>query len=348
MTACRVDRARLIALGVLACAALAGPVGLIALVASVALVVPVALVAPAAAQDDELAPLAPAPTLEEVLDLFDTAPPEPALPDAAPPDAATPEPANVESRPVGSDPVTRDLAPLPEAAPLARETTPLTIETAPLPLESAPAGAGVSVGRLDDVTTESVGTLTSDNGGFGLDIWRDSDGAALLAVLARLPVAARSPAMHGLARRLLLSAAEAPRGLDVPGTFLAARMAALLRLGAFDDVLALADLVPLSALTDAVQQQVADALFWTGDAAAACQMTRAQVRISAALYWRKALVFCQARDGQIDAAGLSLSLLFEQAGADDAAFLAAAANRGCVNLDCWAMRPETLAALANR
>ena len=32
----------------------------------------------------------------------------------------------------------------------------------------------------------------------------------------------------------------------------------------------------------------------------------------------------------------------------DAAFLAAAANRGCVNLDCWAMRPETLAALANR
>ena len=30
----------------------------------------------------------------------------------------------------------------------------------------------------------------------------------------------------------------------------------------------------------------------------------------------------------------------------DAAFLAAAAGRDCVNLDCWAMRPETLAALA--
>ena len=319
MTACRVDR--LIALGVLACAALAG---------SVAPVAQVALVAPVAAQDEEAAPLAPPPTLEEVLDLFET----------APPDAAT-----VESRPVGPDPVTRDTAPLPEAAPLTIETTPLVLDPAletPLPavaepptpnaadgtkpIESAPAGAGVSVGRLDDVTTESVGTLTSDNGGFGLDIWRDSDGAALLDVLARLPVSARSPAMHGLARRLLLSAAEAPRGLDVPGAFLAARINALLRLGAFDDVLELADLVPLSALTDAVRQGVADALFWTGDAAAACQMTRAQVRISATLYWRKALVYCQARDGQVDAAGLSLSLLFEQAGADDAAFLAAAAK----------------------
>lgn len=280
-----------------------GPVALILLATAV-------LVAPVAAQDDVLRPLTPPPDLQDLLDLSI--------------EPAPTQPASVESRPASGDP-TPDLTADPLIAPLPDPLSIESIETAPL----EPAPAGVSVGRLDDVTTESVGTLTAETGGLDLDIWRDSDGAGVLDLLARLPVAARSPAMHGLARRLLLSAAEPPPSLDdlaVPGTFLAARIDALLRLGAFDDVVELIALVPLSARNDLVLQGAVQALLWTGDDAGACTMARAQVRISPAPLWRKALVYCQAHDGQVDAAGLSLSLLYEQAGEDDAAFLAAAAR----------------------
>jgi len=129
--------------------------------------------------------------------------------------------------------------------------------------------------------------------------------------------------MHELARALMLSAADAPSGAAA-GEFVAARVAGLVRLGAFDDALKLADLVPMGGAADELRRGTLEALLWSGDTARACEIARAQVRTTPTLPWRKALVICQAIAGERDAAALSLALLREGAGEDDAPFLAAA------------------------
>jgi hypothetical protein len=263
-----------------------------------------------------------------------------ATPLLAPPVLAQDDPREaprVESTPVEQLP--GGTVPLPDFLPdpssdAAPDTAPLDVETMPPPgaatetptdLLDDPGPAGVSVDRLDAVTSESVGILTPDNGGYSPDIWRKSHGPTVLDLLARIP-AGHSPAIHDLARRLLLTSAAAPRDLDPSRSFLAARIAALLRLGAFDDAIELIALVPRGVLTDDVMQGSTEALFWAGDDARACDMARAQVRISLAAFWRRALVYCQARDGQVDAASLSLSLLFETADEADIGFLNVAAH----------------------
>jgi len=243
------------------------------------------------------------------------------------------------------------LLPVSAAAQLESETAPLaapepieqapplaTIETAPLvappaseapepgPSASTPGQGGISVGPLGELTGGSAGTLDPADGGLDPNLWRDTDASRLIDLFARLPVGARSPAMHDLARRMMLSTAGPPT-LDVAADdFIAARLEALIRLGAFNDATELVGVLPKSTLGARAQWHAAEALFWADDVIGACALTRDQIRVTPTSAWRKALMFCQASSGETDAAGLSLALLSDQADESDQAFLAAAAK----------------------
>jgi hypothetical protein len=195
----------------------------------------------------------------------------------------------------------------------------------PVPEPDAPESfEGVSIGRLEAVSVEAVGLLGDSDGGLGADLWQGAETNRVVSLLDRLPSGAPSPTMRDVTRRALLTAAAPPAGA-ASGDFLAARLAALIRLGAPEGAVRLAAMVPIGAASPALKVQQADALFWSGRLDEACAVAATEIRVSADPVWLQSMIFCQHRSGEPDTARLSLSLAREQAGPADAGRLALAA-----------------------
>ena len=73
--------------------------------------------------------------------------------------------------------------------------------------------------------------MAPDASGLPLDLWAGLDTGELEKHLAALDLPPRSPALHQLWRRMMLSSATAPRGAPSPDHFLALRLEALYRSG---------------------------------------------------------------------------------------------------------------------
>ena len=208
---------------------------------------------------------------------------------------------------------------------------PLLLE-APLRLVPVPPAGGapepppaVSIGELEALGGDAAGVLGPAEGGFGRDLWRGTPGARAVALMRRLPLSARSPVMHGLARRLLASAAAPdggwPDGWE-EGAFATERVALLLRLGAFGEA---RRLVGAAGGALGAWPRV-DMHFWLGEADRACALVRSSAARRAARRWRRALVLCQALDGDTHAAGLTLALLADRAEEAEVPYLRLAAH----------------------
>lgn len=222
--------------------------------------------------------------------------------------AQAPEP---PGRPLMLMPLPRAEAPGAPAAPDAAE---------PSPAES-PSSDAVQVQPLQAVDSDSVGILSAAEGGFGEAMWRGTPRALIERLLPQLPVSSDSVAMHGLARRLLLSVAVPPPAEEgKTGGLLAARVELLLRMGDFEAVDALLAAIPSRADDPALARIEADARFLANDNARACALAAARIREGGDEHWQKALIFCQVLAGEHARASLGVSLLRET-GADDAVFL---------------------------
>ena len=191
--------------------------------------------------------------------------------------------------------------------------------------QEAPATAepeSVSIGVLEPVGGDAAGVFSADNGGFGSDLWHGSGGERLLELMRRAPVGARSPAMHDLMRRLFASAAK-PDSNDLPeGAFVAGRLAALVRLGAFEEAARIAEL----AGGEAGRQARAALHFWHGETEEACALIGTASAGQPTREWQRALFLCQVRAGDTRAADLTLALLGDTAGEADAPYLRLAAR----------------------
>ncbi len=123
----------------------------------------------------------------------------------------------------------------------------------------------------------------------------------------------------------MTAAAEPPPAAadSVVGGFLAARLAVLLRAGAWESVVELVQRTPVDARSPAIARVDAEARFLAGDHDGACRAVIAEVGQAdpAEVFWPRALAFCQRLAGDPAAAALSLTLLRE-AGADDPRFQA--------------------------
>lgn len=92
-------------------------------------------------------------------------------------------------------------------------------------------------GRSRAVESSDLAPVAApDNSGLPLNLWRGLDMAELERLLSTLDLPPRSPALHQIWRRMLLSAASPPGGSPTPDHFLALRIEALYRSGLLADM----------------------------------------------------------------------------------------------------------------
>jgi hypothetical protein len=192
----------------------------------------------------------------------------------------------------------------------------------------APVPTDVRVDRLSTVDADSAGALTAAHGGFGASMWRGTRRSLVEMLLPRLPVDTGSRAMRDLMRRLLLSAAGAPEGESVPGSLAALRARMLLAMGDLEGVEGLLEAASARAADPDLARIRTDALLLANDNAAACAVAEEQISEANAVYWQKALIFCQALAGEHDRAALGVALLDEMGEANPAFFALVAALAG--------------------
>lgn len=187
----------------------------------------------------------------------------------------------------------------------------------PQPVESQQLGA------LD---VWSVSALTRSNGALAPDLWRNSDPTFLAAVFDRLPTNYDSPAAQALARRVLFSGGEAPRGDAIEAG--RKRFEALGRMGAADELATMAAGSGASLADVFIAQYAAQAELARGRRADACVRGRgAQFNTQPPAFILRLRAYCAAVGGDRAAADLALELA-RAANADDAWYTGAVAAAG--------------------
>lgn len=164
--------------------------------------------------------------------------------------------------------------------------------------------------------------LAPDNSGLPLDLWRGLEMADVERLLATLELPPRSPALHQLWLRMLLSSASAPAGAQSPDHFAALRLEALFRSGLLSDMGEIEDGAragPLARLLLARKD------IGLGAREAGCAGLKSAAMPGANLRGRlrgeaQVLVgYCAAAAGDAAAAGLAASLAREEGMADEIA-----------------------------
>ncbi len=186
-------------------------------------------------------------------------------------------------------------------------------------MDSSPLfGGAVEVQTLGAVNPDVAGGLSEAQGGFGDAMWLDTKQSVIENLLPQIPVTTASPSMRDLMRRLLLTGAEVPEGVQ-PGSLISLRAGLLAAMGDFGGVNALLGAVPGRADNLDLLRVEVDTRFLTGDVARACRLAHAYIQEQQSTYWQKAFIFCQALEGDSESALLGISLL-EELGVDDPVF----------------------------
>ncbi len=209
--------------------------------------------------------------------------------------------------------------------PLLPEGGPGALE-APPPADPTAAGDtpewDIEIGELIAIDPDSGGLLEPSMGGLGIGMWEGVSRALLLRLLPQLPDRYDSPALHDLARRLLLSTAIVPPRAEpeAGGSVMAARIEKLEAMGLSGAVADMLGLVPDEARDPMLQRILIDSRLLAGDDEGACAASDAAGDVLTGTYWEKFLVFCQARAKDRAAANFGVSLLSEGGTEDDPAF----------------------------
>jgi hypothetical protein len=168
----------------------------------------------------------------------------------------------------------------------------------------------VTVDRLAAVDPDSVGLIGDAGGGLGVAMWRGSSRAFAAELIDALPAPVSSPAMRGLARRLLLTTATMPDGKPAKASLLSARAEKLVALG---DARASVDLIraaPPSAPDARLAQVEIENLFLANDDAGACARVRGTEPQTS--YWQQALAYCLALAGETEKTSVMAELMRER------------------------------------
>jgi hypothetical protein len=177
--------------------------------------------------------------------------------------------------------------------------------------------------QLQNLDVWSVSAISRAQGAFASDLWAHSDPAVVGALLGRLPSAYESPAALALARRVLFSGGDAPRGDAREAA--RERYEALGRMGAAEELATMAAGVN-DALSDPdIAQYAAQAELARGRRPEACARGRgANFGDQPPAFILRLRAYCAAVTGDRAAADLALELA-RASGADDAWYRAAVA-----------------------
>ncbi|WP_293948621.1 hypothetical protein [Sneathiella sp.] len=188
-------------------------------------------------------------------------------------------------------------------------------------IEGPGVKGAVVIQSLGGIDPGSIGILTEANGGFGPRIWQGTAPAQIVSLLRQLPVSAASPEMQQLFRRLLLTAAVIPQGLEDPTALLALRLNRLLDAGLVTDAAELIARIPASEMTPSLERVAVEIDLLRGAAEAACQRISGRQSETADGFWTRVDIFCNLQAGNLARAEIGLNLLDEAAG-EDPMFLA--------------------------
>lgn len=179
---------------------------------------------------------------------------------------------------------------------------------------------------LQELNAWSVSAMARNDGALAPDLWQRSDPAFLAAAFDKLPAAYDSPATLALARRVLFTGGDAPRG-DAQAAA-RKRFEAIGRMGAADQLAQLVSGSGSSASDPLIAQYGAQAELARGQRNAACARGRnASVGETAPPFLLRLRAYCAAASGDRTAADLALELARAQ-GADDAWYTGAVAAAG--------------------
>ncbi len=170
--------------------------------------------------------------------------------------------------------------------------------------------AGIQVRSLGSVDGPPIGLMDSSNGGLGSDIWRDTPRSRVEDMFARLPLASPVASVRTLARRLVLTTADAPTG-DAPRAFLSARLRALLDAGMLEDAGNLAArAVPKN--DPELARLVADSILFAGHSKDVCGPATNTRLESGERFWIELRAYCYAVSGDSGALELTRAVMQAQ------------------------------------
>ncbi len=197
--------------------------------------------------------------------------------------------------------------------------SPVPVNAAPRPPVSRPrpAAAPIEISTLGSPDGPPIGLLDPTNGGLGAEIWSGSPRALIEELLARLPLATPVSSVHTLARRLVLTRADAPVG-EAPHAFQTVRIEALRDAGLVDDAGALAALAQPKDDPEFARVQ-ADAVLLGERTVDACGNATLARLSNADAFWIQLRAYCYAVGGQGDLLDLTRNVM-KANGSDDQAF----------------------------
>ncbi len=169
---------------------------------------------------------------------------------------------------------------------------------------------------LGTVEGPAEGLLDASNGGLGEDMWSGSAREDIEALLPRLPLASPDSAVRGLAKRLILTKADAPPG-PVKRALVTIRIEKLLEAGLLDDAAALAAGGSLKDDPDFARVQ-ANAILSAGRAAEACGSLTAARDGESGVFWLQLRAWCAAASGDAATAEITRNVLDAQGLSDPA------------------------------
>ncbi|HEY5048078.1 MAG TPA: hypothetical protein VII49_08680 [Rhizomicrobium sp.] len=169
---------------------------------------------------------------------------------------------------------------------------------------------GIQVRSLGLVDGSALGLLDSANGGLGSDIWQNTSRARIEEMLKRLPLATSVASVHALARRLVLTTADAPVG-DAPHAFLSVRLHALLDAGLLQDAGELAvKIIPGN--DPELAGLVAESILFADRGNDACGPDTNSRLASGDQFWIELRAFCYAAAGDSGALDLTRAVMKAQ------------------------------------
>lgn len=173
--------------------------------------------------------------------------------------------------------------------------------------------------------------------GLPADLWRGASVETARTVLPLLAAKPLSPAAAALARRVLATGADGPQGAGQDRDLAGARIGALIAQGGVKDAGIILSRTSSLERAPALAQAGAEAALLAGQDERACDIAQGLATGREEIYWLRLRAYCQARDGQTDAAHLTFDLA--QGVARDATYgrlmgakLAGAGNPGAASL----------------
>ena len=178
----------------------------------------------------------------------------------------------------------------------------------------------VEMEKLDLVDSDSIGTLSELDGGFGTEMWAGSGRPFVVQLLSLLPKQMSSPTQRDLARRLLLTRAEAPQSNapKIPLIFL--RVNALYLMGDYDSAMKLMEAASPVKSDESLSKIRAEILFHRHDIKKACALVQGDAQEFKNSYWEQSQAFCLAASGNETQAMMLSDILAEREDVVDPAF----------------------------